>query len=92
MRIERAAGQSAAGSPHVLRDWQFIAGPFRQATIPGVRREYLERKLSRLGLMREDADFEAWRQELLAQGRIGPQPDGGIFLPRRPFLEGAPVR
>jgi hypothetical protein len=75
----------------VFRDWQFIAGPFRAATIPGPRRARAEARLAALGLLRPDADLLAWQAELRRDGRVGPQPDGGPFLPVRPFLEWAIV-
>ena len=69
------------------RDWMFISGRLGPATIPEVRRATLEPKLAAFGLLDPGVDVNAWRESIRAAGRIGPQPDGGVFVAPRPFLE-----
>jgi len=75
----------------IARDWQFVSGRLGAATIPEPRRRILEPKLESLGLLRPDVDINAWRRSVLEAGRIGPQPDGGVFHAPRAFLEAAPA-
>jgi len=71
----------------IARDWTFISGRLGEATIPAVRREVLEPKLAAFGLLDPAVDINAWRRSVLEAGRLGPQPDGGVFVAARSFLE-----
>jgi hypothetical protein len=69
----------------IYRDWYFIYGPRRDATIPAGRRQQLEAKLQRLGITGPDFDFERWEEDIRNTDRR--TPGGGVFLAPRRFLE-----
>lgn len=71
----------------IARDWMFISGRLGPATIPDVRRRLLEPKLASFDLLDPDVDINAWRHSIRDAGRLGPQPDGGVFVAERSFLE-----
>jgi len=71
----------------IARDWMFISGRLGEATIPAVRRRVLEPKLAAIGLLEPTVDINAWRESVREAGRLGPQPDGGVFVAGRSFLE-----
>jgi hypothetical protein len=68
------------------RDWQFVFGPFRGATVPAVRIAVLEPKLRRAGVTAPDFAFDPWLRDLRAKNRVGFRDDGEVFVPERPFL------
>ena len=70
----------------IYRDWSFVHGPRRAASIPAPRRERLEAKLERLGIADANFDFDTWEDEVRATGRRAPSPVG-LFLPERRFLD-----
>ena len=70
----------------IHRDWEFIYGPRRAATIPAVRRQQLEAKLLRLGVTAPDFDFDRWEDDVRQNGRRTPS-RAGLFLANRRFLE-----
>ena len=71
----------------IARDWMFISGRLGEATIPDARRRVLRPKLAALDLLDPGVDINAWRNSILDSGRVGPQPDGGVFVAPRAFLE-----
>lgn len=69
----------------MYRDWTFIYGDHRTATIPAVRVQTLKAKLGRYGITSADFDFARWTADLSAQGRFVPN-DRAPFVPPRRFL------
>jgi hypothetical protein len=70
----------------VYRDWHFIYGPLRHATIPPARRAFLEAKLQRLGVTDPAFDFDRWEETVVAAGG-SPAKRDALFVPVRRFLE-----
>ena len=70
----------------VYRDWYFIYGPLRSATVPSERRNVLRTKLERLGVTGANFDFDRWEEGRRGIGVDRPEGDQ-VFLPPRRFLD-----
>ncbi|MBM2812981.1 MAG: hypothetical protein HW416_3740 [Chloroflexi bacterium] len=66
----------------IKRDWEFIYGPFSEATIPTQRREVLQAKLKRVGAVGPNLDYDLWRDEIRRSMPAGDE----VFIPLRGFL------